>query len=227
VLHFAAREGDLESTRLLLDAGVNIDIRSTPESLTSTSLMHFLRARAYHLAARAARTRCTECPRSPSAPRSTPLPVAAVRGHVALALFLLETARIPMCRMRASVLHWAAAPGKAGFEPGLRVQRSDERDPTREAKLQLVKALLAHGKTERTDVAAAAGFAGGADAAGATPFLLASAAADPEMMRRRCLPAPIRQATDTKATPVMAASGLNRGIGGARSTSRRRSPPFT
>ena len=31
-LHFAARDGDLESTRLLLDAGVNVNIRSQPDA---------------------------------------------------------------------------------------------------------------------------------------------------------------------------------------------------
>jgi ankyrin repeat protein len=30
-LHFAAREGDLESTRLLLAAGVDVNVRSQPE----------------------------------------------------------------------------------------------------------------------------------------------------------------------------------------------------
>jgi ankyrin repeat protein len=59
------------------------------------------------------------------------------------------------------------------------------------------------------------GFVGGyEDAAGATPFLLASATADVEMMRLLVAAgADPTQVTDTKTTPVMAASGLNRGIG--------------
>jgi ankyrin repeat protein len=60
-----------------------------------------------------------------------------------------------------------------------------------------------------------AGLGGGyEDAPGATPFLLASAAAYLEI-RKILLAAGAdpTQITDTKATPVMAASGLNRGIG--------------
>src|SRR5207244_1002252 len=36
-LHFAAREGDLESVRLLLAAGVNVDIRSQPEPVDTAA----------------------------------------------------------------------------------------------------------------------------------------------------------------------------------------------
>jgi ankyrin repeat protein len=57
------------------------------------------------------------------------------------------------------------------------------------------------------------------DAAGATPFLIASSAADLEMMRLLLAagsdPALV---TDTRTTAVMAASGLNRGIGESPTT---------
>ena len=91
--------------------------------------------------------------------------------------------------------------------------------PNRQAKLQLVKALLAHGANPNARMTRRppgfAGLGGGyEDAAGATPFLLASAAADLEMMRLLLAAgADPAQATDTNTTPVMAASGLNRGIG--------------
>ena len=57
--------------------------------------------------------------------------------------------------------------------------------PERQAKLQLVKALLAHGANPNARMTQRPpGFAGGyTDAAGATPFLLAAATADIEMMR--------------------------------------------
>ena len=88
--------------------------------------------------------------------------------------------------------------------------------PDRRAKLQLVRALLARGAnpngrmTKRPPT-----FVGGYDdAAGATPFLLASAAADVEMMRiLLAAGADPKLVTDTKTTAVMAASGLNRLIG--------------
>ena len=85
--------------------------------------------------------------------------------------------------------------------------------------MELVKALLAHGANPNSRMTRRppgfSGLGGGyEDAAGATPFLLASAAADLEMMRLLLAAgADPTLVTDTKATPVMAASGLNRGIG--------------
>jgi hypothetical protein len=60
-----------------------------------------------------------------------------------------------------------------------------------------------------------AGLGGGfEDAPGATPFLIASAAADLEIMKMLLAAgANPSLATDTNTTAVMAASGLNRGIG--------------
>ena len=88
--------------------------------------------------------------------------------------------------------------------------------PTRQAKLQIVKALLAHGANPNGRMTRRPpGFvAGYEDAPGATPFLIASAAADVEMMRvLLAAGADPTLVTDTHTTPVMAASGLNRGIG--------------
>ena len=83
-------------------------------------------------------------------------------------------------------LHWAAGTWEGGVSnPVYGFSDPMSGIPNRQAKLQLVKALLAHGAnpngrmTQRPP-----GFVGGYDdAAGATPFLLASAAADVEMMR--------------------------------------------
>jgi len=91
--------------------------------------------------------------------------------------------------------------------------------PNRQTKLQLVKTLLAHRANPNSRMTRRppgfAGLGGGyEDAPGATPFLIASAAADLEMMRLLLAAgADPTQATDTKATAAMAASGLNRGIG--------------
>ena len=62
---------------------------------------------------------------------STPLLVATVRGHVPLALFLLEQGADPnvgRCRLYAPALGVGHL-GRRHLESGLRFQRSDERDP--------------------------------------------------------------------------------------------------
>jgi uncharacterized protein len=200
-LHFAAREGELESTRLLLAAGVDVDIQSQPE------------------------------PRSAAGPRgggpgyeatvstgSTPLLVATVRGHVPLALFLLEQGADPNVDDAGfTALHWASGTWENGVaNPVFGFTDPMSGIPDRQAKLRLVKALLAHGANPNARMTRRApGFAGGyTDAPGATPFLLASAAADLEMMRL-LLAAGADPALPTRSntTPLMAAAGVNRPLG--------------
>jgi ankyrin repeat protein len=201
-LHFAAREGDLEVTRLLLGAGVNVNIRSQGEPSETG------RGRRDGLTLSAG---------------STPLLVATVRGHVPLALFLLEHGADPNVGDAGfTSLHWAAGTWESGpSNPVYGFTDPMSGIPARQAKLQLVRALLAHGANPNGRMTGRPpGFAGGyEDAAGATPFLLASATADLEMMRLLLAAGadPV-QVTDTRTTPVMAASGLNRGIGESPTT---------
>jgi uncharacterized protein len=217
-LHFAAREGDLEITRLLLAAGVDVNIRSQPESSeagprreegsTGRSLAGggVGRGPAYQATLSAG---------------STPLLVATVRGEVPLALFLLEQGADPnVIDAGFTPLHWASGTWEGGVSnPVYGFADPMSGIQNRQAKLQLVNALLAHGANPNGRMTRRppgfAGLSGGyEDAAGATPLLLASAAADLQMMRiLLAAGADPTQATDTKATPVMAASGLNRGIG--------------
>jgi uncharacterized protein len=219
-LHFAAREGDLEITRLLLGAGVNVNIRSQPDPSDP--------AQARGDGPGRGRTASGSAPRgaAPAGPAyqatlsagSTPLLVATVRGQVPLALFLLEQgADANIGDAGFMPLHWAAGTWEGGVSnPVYGFIDPMSGIPQRQAKLQLVKALLAHGANPNARMGKRPpGFAGGyEDAPGATPFLLASAAADLEMMRLLLTAgADPAQVTDTKATPVMAASGLNRGIG--------------
>ncbi len=70
-------------------------------------------------------------------------------------------------------------------------------------------------------------FAGGyPDAVGATPFLLAASADDIEMMRILLdAGADPKILTATNATAIMAATGLNHGIGENPITRRRPRPP--
>ena len=88
--------------------------------------------------------------------------------------------------------------------------------PDRQAKLQLVNALLAHGANVNARMTKPRpSIAGGyEDTVGATPFLLASSADDLEMMQLLLKAgADPKIPTATNATALMAATGLNHGIG--------------
>ena len=226
-LHFAAREGDLESARLLLAAGVDVNVRSQPEaSETGPGGEEAARRGRTASAAAGAGAARGAAPRGPAyqatlSAGSTPLLVATVRGQVPLALFLLEQGADPnVIDAGFTPLHWASGTWEGGVSnPVYGFSDPMSGIQNRQAKLQLVKALLAHGANPNGRMTRRppnfAGLSGGyEDAAGATPFLLASAAADLEMMKLLVAaganPALV---TDTKATPVMAASGLNQGIG--------------
>jgi ankyrin repeat protein len=137
---------------------------------------------------------------------------------VPLALFLLSQGADPNAGDAGfTPLHWAAGTWESGpSNPVYGFSDPMSGIPTRQGKLQLVKELLAHGANPNGRMTRRPpGFAGGyEDAPGATPFLLASAAADLEMMRLLLAAgADPALVTDTRTTAVMAASGLNRGIG--------------
>ena len=195
-LHFAAREGDVVSVQRLLDAGVDINIRSRAGS------PDFGRGVGYQ---------------STLSDGSTPLLVATVRGQVPLALYLLDRGADPNVGDAGfTPLHWAAGT----WEGGVSNQVYGFSDPmsgiqSRPARLQLIRALLARGANPNGRMTKRPFIGGGyEDAAGATPFVLASAAADVEIMRMLLAAgADPTLVTDSKATAVMAASGLNRSVG--------------
>ena len=121
---------------------------------------------------------------------STPLLVATMRGHVPLALFLLEQGADPnVLDAGFTPLHWAAGTWEGGVsnpvygftDPMSGIPNRQEQAAAREG------ASGSRRESERAHDATAAGISGLGggyeDAAGATPFLLASAAADLEMMR--------------------------------------------
>jgi ankyrin repeat protein len=202
-LHFAAREGDLEISRLLLDAGVSVDIRSEP-------LNKDRRAREGGGGVAGGSDE--------ESAGSTPLLVAAVRGHVPLALFFLEQGADPNVGDAGfTVLHWAAGMWETGVSnPVYGFVDPMSGIPDRKAKVGLVNALLQHGADPNARITRRPpGFAGGySDVVGATPFLLASSVADMEIMRllhdAGADPAVV---TGTKATTLMAAAGLNHTTG--------------
>jgi uncharacterized protein len=210
-LHFAAREGDLESTRLLLAAGVDINIRSQPDGIGKPA--------SRGEGARGGGPR----PGGPSyemtvSAGSTPLLVATVRAQVPLALFLLDQGADPNVEDAGfTPLHWATGTWENGeANPVFGFTDAMSGIPDRSAKLQLVKALLAHGANPNAPMTQRPpGFAGGYnDSVGATPFLLAAATADIEMMRvLLAAGADPSLTTKSNATPLMAATGMNRTLG--------------
>ena len=118
-------------------------------------------------------------------------------------------------------LHWAAGTWENGLaNPVYGFVDPIGGIPDREAKLQLVKALLAHGAnpnlqmTVRPPGFGGTGTGGYNDALGATPFIVAANAADVEMMRiLLAAGADPHLVTKTNSNALLAATGLNRGIG--------------
>jgi ankyrin repeat protein len=203
-IHFTARVGDLESVKLLMAAGVDVNL------LTQTG-GDGAGASGAGGGRGGART-------AGGATGYTPLLVATLRAQVDLALYLLDHGADPNIDAAGfTPLHWAsttwegyAANPVYGFEDPM------SGIPDRQAKLRLVKALLAHGaKVNARMTKRQPSFATGyTDAVGATPLLLAASVDDVEMMRiLLAAGADPKIATATNATAIMAATGLNHGIG--------------
>jgi ankyrin repeat protein len=208
-LHFAARTGDLATAQLLLDAGIEIDIRSQPDaSLKPPS------SAAGGYGGGGGRSGGPSYEATVSA-GSTPLLVATMRAQVPFALFLLERGADPnVSDAGLTPLHWAAGTWESGeANPVFGFTDAMSGIPDRQAKLQLVKALLARGADPNLPVTQRPpAFAGGhTDVIGATPFLLASAASDIEMMRLLLAAgADPKLSTKSNMTAIAAATGVNR-----------------
>jgi ankyrin repeat protein len=193
-LHFAAREGELESARQLLAAGVDINVRSLPDPTVKG------RGPTYTATLSGG---------------STPLLVATVRGQVALALFLLEHGADPNIEDAGfTALHWATSTWENDLSnPVFGFADPMSGIPDRQAKLQLVKSLLARGANPDARMTRPPpGFGGGyAEPIGATSFFLAAAVADVEMMKL-LIAAGADPSLTTKGntTPLMAAASVNR-----------------
>jgi uncharacterized protein len=193
-LHFAAREGDLEITRLLLAAGVDVNIRSDPDASLK------------------GRGPAFDAMRSGG---STPLLVATVRGNIPLARFLLEHGADPNIDSAGfTPLHWASGTFEGDLSnPMFGFSEPMSGIPDRQAKIDLVKALLARSANPNARVTRRLpGFAGGyAEPIGATPFFFASSAADVEIMQLLLdAGADPAQQTESRTSALMAASGVNR-----------------
>ena len=175
-IHFAARVGDLETIQLLLAAGVDVNIQTQPsqtqpgdgdEPVVTVGVTRNVRAG--------------------GSPGYTPLLVATLRAQVDVALYLLDHGADPnIIDAGFTPLHWAsttwegyAANPVYGFEDPM------SGIPDRQAKLKLVKALLAHGANVNARmIKRQPSFATGyTDCMGATALLLAASVDDVEMMR--------------------------------------------
>ena len=197
VLHFAARQGDEEIVRMLLDAGMDINERTQPDGPAVTAPK----------------------PQRGNASTAgfTPLLIATVRSKIDLALFLLEHGADPnIMDAGFTPLHWAATTWENGTSnPVYGFEDPLSGIPDREQKLRLVKALLAHRADPNLRMTRRPPVGGGyTDVNGASPFLLASSVDDAEMMQvLLAAGADPKIPTATKATAIMAASGLNHQTG--------------
>ena len=163
VLMFAAREGGVDLAELLLESGAEINAVGSDGS--------------------------------------TALLVATVRGHANLAIVLLERGAEPDGAMDVagySPLHWATSRGENPLSFGdvtSKVEATGEWGaisgiPDRDAKLDLVTALLDHGAKLEAPVqrppptgATGGSFSGSAMTRDATPYFVAAMAGDAEIMR--------------------------------------------
>jgi len=137
---------------------------------------------------------------------------------VETALYLLDHGADPnISASGMTPLHWASTSWE-GFasNPVYGFQDPMSGIPDRQSKLRLVKALMAHGanvnaRMTKRQPSFATGYT---DSVGATPFLLAASVDDVDMMRiLLAAGADPKIATATNATAIMAATGLNHGIG--------------
>ena len=219
-LMWAASEGHADAVQELITKGADIHARSkagfTP---------FLLSARSAGLDAAKALLDAGADVNEASPDGTTALIVALLRGNTALAKFLLDKGADANAGPGFAPLHWVAGE----WRDSLNGDRRDENSAWRAfeglegpAKLELTKALLAHGadpnaRTKRTpSYGRNVGGRGGDTRGGATPFFIASSVADLDLMRLLVdTGADPTLATDRHTTPLMAAAGVGSGISGS------------
>jgi ankyrin repeat protein len=151
--------------------------------------------------------------------------LAALRGYPAAAMFLLDKGADPNSdRTGFTTLHWAAG----SWETELTVTSiTPEREGEwatvgglKEGRLELVKALLAHGANPNARIRRAPARVGSSknpglpELEGATPFVVAAIAGATDVMQALLEhKADARLRTNANGTPLMGAAGLGRSIG--------------
>ena len=179
---FAARVGDTDSARILLAAGVDVN-DGLPVTQGAT----------------------TDAP----AGSLNPLLMASASGQEEFAIFLLNNGADPNAWDGGSAaIHYALLRGFANAIPRANYVAFLFRPNMGE----LVKALLAHGADPNVRFVRGKLRNGFGNAAGATPFLLATSTMDTELMRLLVANgADPLLATNANVTPLMLVAGINRG----------------
>lgn len=185
---FAARVGDIESVRALLDAGA--DVNDVGLDLLS------------------------------------PLLLAVHRGHVTLALLLLEKgANAKHDGPGYTALHWVVGSWETELTvTSITPDREGEEWTTvaglREGRMELVKALLAHGADPNARIKRTPPRVGSSknptlpELEGASAFFVAAIAGLVDVMKElKAHDANVHLKTNWGATPLMAAAGVGRAIG--------------
>ena len=152
---------------------------------------------------------------------SSPLLVATVRGHAALAIALLELGADPNTTEAGyTALHWVAGSWHTELTGPRGIAREREEEwrslnGLQNRKLDLVEALLAYGADPQARLVGSPpqfGFASGrfrVSMVGATPFLLAAMDANVEVMQALAAAgADPLLGTEEGTTPLMVAAGL-------------------
>jgi len=183
-LLFAARVGDLDGVRILLDHGAKVN-DTTDDGMSA-------------------------------------LVMATVRGFPGVATLLLDRgADANADGAGYTALHWAAGSWETELTvTNITTDREGEWSTVaglKEGRLELIKALLAHGADVNARVKKSPARAGSSknpglpEIEGATPFLLAALAGAPDVMRALVAGgADVHLATTSNGTPLMAAAGLGR-----------------
>jgi len=234
-LMWAAAEGHAEAAQALIMRGADVHARSTAGY---TPLV--LSARSGDLGTAKVLLQSGADVNEAAPDGTTALVVATIRGHTALVKFLLEQHANANAGPGFTPLHWAA--GEWNLELAGRMGLKDEGSEwgileglQGQAKLELVKLLLAHGASPnaRAEVnpryesgprmgggsnargsGNAGGSMGGPSMAGATPFWIAAKAGNVEVMQLLVdSGADPSLATNRKTTPLMAAAGVGGGTG--------------
>ncbi len=187
-LLFAARQGDLDGARILLDAGANVNETSS---------------------------------------EGNALLVATLRGHVPLAIFLLDQGADPNAAETGyTALHWAAGSWETEMTGPNGIVAPVNREwrmmvGLQEGKLELLRALLKRGADPNTRLEKQPPRVGyskeNEKPIGATPFLLAAMDGDASVMRVLVDggASPLMVSED-KTTPLMVAAGVRRDLSESR-----------